>query len=91
LELALQALLALAQRRHSSAQLVQGKQVFLVGRKQPVHALMDLRQIPSEAFLLALCRTRIARRFKAPVQFGLDEGRVLQQVHNLGPHEVLAP
>jgi hypothetical protein len=82
-------LLAGAQFRHPTAQFVEGQEIFLVGRKQPFDAFSDPCQLALEGFSPSLCRFRRAGCVKAPIEFGLDERWVFNQVNNFLPHDLV--
>jgi hypothetical protein len=82
-------LLAGAQFRHPTAQFVEVQEIFLVGRKQPVHAFPDPCQLALEGFLPSLCRFRRAGSIKAPIEFGPNERWVFNQVNNFLPHDLV--
>jgi hypothetical protein len=84
LKFCLQVLLAPAQLRHSMAQFVKAQQVLLIGREQSLHSFLELSHIARQLFLvITLCRVRVARRVKAPLELRLDDRGVLQQTHDL--------
>ena len=89
LQLRLHGLLAGAQFRHPTAQFVEGQEIFLIGGQQPFHAFPDPGQLALEGFLPPLCRLRGAGCVKAPIEFGLDERWVFDQVNNFLPHDLV--
>jgi hypothetical protein len=80
-------LFASAQLRHPATQLVEGQEVLLIGREQALHALPGPRQLAFQSVLPPLRRFGGAGRVEAPVELGLDERRVLDQVDDLPPHD----
>src|ERR1700758_1691575 len=71
------------------AQFVKRQEIFLISRQQPFHAFPDPCQLAFEGFSPPLCRFRGPGCVKAPIEFGLDERWVFNQVNNFLPHDLV--
>ena len=82
-------LFTVPQVRHSAAQFVDRQEIFLIGRQQAIHALADPGEIALQGLLPLLHGIGRPGRRQTAVEFILDQARILQQAHDLGPDEVI--
>jgi hypothetical protein len=86
-ELGLEGGLAVAQRRHTGAELVEGDQLFLVGLDQPFDRSGRAGEVALERFAAPRGGVLGPHRGQAPVDLGADERRVFEEPANLVPDE----
>ena len=82
-------LLAAAQVRQTAAQFLQREQVFLIGGHQPLHGLARLHTLALQRLLAPPGWLRGVGGGQASIQLGGDQGRVLQEPDDLGPHDLI--
>ena len=89
LQLRAQRLLALAQPRHPLPQLLKRHEILLIGGEQPLDALANAYQIQLHRLLACLRRVGRASGGKPPIKLLLNQQGILEQPHDLGPHDLI--
>ena len=89
LQFAVQRLFLTAERRRSGAQLVDGDQLFLIGRDQAVDPLADPDQAMPKVGLALLVGIGDTGRLQSPVDLCAHQCRIFEQADQLGPHDVV--
>ena len=75
------------ERRHPVAQLVERGQLVLVRGDQPLDAVRQPRQLTGELLDTLATGIRVPGGVEPAIQFGLDQGRILEEAQDLAPHE----
>ena len=88
-QLAVQRLFLTAELGRSVAQLVDGDQLFLIGRDQAVDTLADPDQAMPKVGLALLVGIGDAGRLQSPVDLCFHQRRIFEQADQLGPHNVV--
>ncbi len=89
LQLGAQRLLALTQRRHPLAQLLERQEVFLIGGEYPLDALAHAHQFALHRLFALFRGVGGARGSESPIEFVLNQSRILEQPNDLGPDELI--
>ena len=89
LQFAMQRLFLPAELRRSVAQLVDGDQLFLIGRDQAVDTLTDPDQPMPKVGLALLVGIGDTGRLQSPVDLCTHQCRIFEQADQLGPHDVV--
>src|SRR6266511_3743267 len=89
LQLGAQRLFALTQGRHPLPQLLQRQEVLLIGGEHPIDALVHPHQIALHRLLALFRRVGGARSGEAPIEFLLNQGRILEKPNDLGPDDLI--
>src|SRR5713226_4215337 len=75
------------QGRHPLAQLLQRQQLLLIGGQHALDAFADTDEIALQRLLALPCRVSGASDGEAAIQFLLNQRGILEQSHDLGPHD----
>src|SRR2546421_462870 len=89
LQFSTKGLFALAQRRHSFAQLLDRQECFLVGVEKSFHAFANMRQLSLQTLFTFLGPIARARCCQPAVKFLLDQRRIFQQSDHLRPDDLI--
>ena len=89
LQFAVQRLFLPAELGRSVAQFVDGDQLFLIGRDQPVDALADPDQAMPKVGLALLVEIGAAGRLQSPVDLCFHQCGIFEQADQFGPHDVV--
>src|SRR5712691_2798092 len=89
LPLGAQRLLALTQRRHPLAQLLKRQEVLLIGGQDPLDALAHAHQIALHRLFALFRGVGGARSGEPPIEFVLNQRRILEQPNDLGPDDLI--
>jgi len=79
--------LASSQLRHALAQLFDREKTFLISGEQTIDALADADDITPEPLFATFGRISLASCREPPLDLVLDEARIFEQPHNLGPND----
>lgn len=84
-----QRLLTLTQQWHALPQLVQGHEVFLIGREHPLDAFPNPSQIPLDRVFALLCGVGRTSDGEPTIKFLLNQGGIFEQAHDLSPDDLI--
>src|SRR6202023_356479 len=81
--------LAPTQLGHAVAQLIERKEVFLVGGEQARNALLQTSEIAAKPIFATLCRIGVACGLQPAVELALDQAGLFEQLDDLGPCDAI--
>jgi len=82
-------LFALAQRRHPLAQLLERQEVLLIGSEHALDALAHAHEIALHSLFALFRGVGGARGSEPPIEFVLNQRRILEQPNDLGPDDLI--